>query len=652
MSRSRLVGLVLVLLTLLAYLPVRQHGFVNYDDPDYLTENPVVQNGLTAAGVKWAFTTFHASNWHPVTWLSHMLDCELFGLNPGPQHLVNVLFHAANAALLFWLLLRLTGAWGPAAVVAALFAWHPLHVESVAWAAERKDVLSTFFGLLALLAYARYAGESPAKNQRAKTFYALSLGAFALGLLAKPMLVTLPLVLLLLDYWPLRRLAPDNWRWRVAEKLPFLALTAASCVMTYLAQRTEAVVALERFPLGLRLENAVVAYAEYLLQMVWPARLAVIYPLPHEIATGTLILAAVMVAGISGFAWAWRRSQPCLLVGWLWYLGMLVPVIGLVQVGGQAMADRYTYLPLVGIFVAVVYGAQAAVLRWKLKPVLPWAVTAGVLAGCLTLTARQLSYWRDGVTLFTHTVAMTGDNAIARINLGVALEQAGQPQAALAQYKIAEQLDPSRVQVHNNLGNLYDAQGQTNEALAEFREALRLQPHAPLVLCNLATLLVKLGQFGAAMTNYAVAAQLAPADARPEYLMGKAELHQGRPVAAVGHFRAALARDRNDAHALVYLARVLAASSEAAVRNGVEAVSLAERANALTGGGQPQVLDVLAMAYAEAGRFPAAIEVIEQAIPIATAAGDSDLVAAMRSREAKYQAGQPWREPPEQSVGR
>lgn len=652
MSRSRLVGLVLVLVTLLAYLPVRQHGFVNYDDPDYLTENPVVQNGLTAAGVKWACTTFHASNWHPLTWLSHMLDCELFGLNPGPQHLVNVLFHAANAALLFWLLLRLTGALGPAAVVAALFAWHPLHVESVAWAAERKDVLSTFFGLLALLAYAGYAGESPAKNPRAKMFYALALGAFALGLLAKPMLVTLPLVMLLLDYWPLRRLAPDNWRWRVAEKLPFLALTAASCVMTYLAQRTEAVVALERFPLGLRLENAVVAYAEYLLQMVWPARLAVIYPLPHHIAAGTLILVAVVLTGISGFAWAWRRSQPCLLVGWLWYLGMLVPVIGLVQVGGQAMADRYTYLPLVGIFVAVVYGAQAAVLRWKLKPVLPWAVTAGVLAGCLTLTARQLSYWQDGVTLFTHTVAVTGDNPIARINLGVALEQAGQPQEALAQYKIAEQLDPGRVQVHNNLGNLYDAQGQTNEALAEYREALRLQPHAPLVLCNLATLLVKLGQFDAAMTNYAVAAQLAPLDARPEYLMGKAELRRGRVLAAVGHFRAALARDRNDPHALVFLARVLAASPEAAVRNGAEAVPLAERANALTGGGQPQVLDVLAMACAEAGRFPAAVETIGQAIQIATAAGDSDLVAALRSREAKYQAGQPWRETAEQSVER
>ena len=444
MSRPRIVCALLALVTLLVYLPVRHHAFVDYDDLDYVTENPMVQAGLTWSGFQWAFTTLDASNWHPLTWLSHTVDCQLFGLNAGGHHLVSVLFHATNAVLLLLLLWRLTGAFWQSAFIAALFAWHPLHVESVAWVAERKDVLSTFFGLLTLMAYVRYA------QRRAKVDYLLALFFFACGLMSKPMLVTLPFVFLLLDYWPLRRVTGNGWQVTgdkkpvgklstrnssasafgcgatapkrseggqlstILEKWPFFALAAASCVVTFVAQqRGEAVAPLEKYPLSSRIENAAVAYVKYLFNSVYPVNLAVIYPLPKEIPWVQVVGAMMVLAVISWVIWRARRQRPYLLTGWLWYLGMLVPVVGLVQVGLQSMADRYTYLPLIGVFIGVVFGLGDLAKKLRLKSTVLILVAVFVLAGCLFATARQLRFWRDGETLFERALAVTKDNPIA-----------------------------------------------------------------------------------------------------------------------------------------------------------------------------------------------------------------------------------------------
>jgi tetratricopeptide (TPR) repeat protein len=666
MARPRTICLLLALMTVLVYSPVRHAAFLVFDDPDYIGDSHV-QAGLTWPGVKWAFTTWHASNWHPLTWLSHMLDASLFGPNPGAQHLVNVLFHTANALLLFLLLFRATRKIWPAALVAALFAWHPLHVESVAWVSERKDVLSTFFGLLTLMAYLRFSEfdrQSPSSKfqvPNSKSWYVWTLVLFALSLMAKPMLVTLPFAMLLLDVWPLERWQPfgaatDSQKNRVTEhatrntprllleKTPFLLLTLASCAVTFLAQRSEAVMSLEQRPLSLRLANALVAYVEYLVKMVWPVNLAVIYPLPNEIPVWQIAGAAVLLMAISGLVWVTRRNKPYLLIGWLWYLGTLVPVIGLVQVGGQALADRYTYVPSIGIFIMVAYGAADLVKRFRVPKTAIAGVAAVALAANLFATERQLGYWQNSEILFTHTLALTKDNAVAHLNLGVALEQDNLQPEALAEYRKAVEIDPHRVQAHNNLANLLAAMGSRDEALKEYQEALRLNPNAALAHVNLGTLLADMGRFDDATREYSEAARLAPEDPRPDYLMGKASLRRGQSAEAVKHFRDALRLAPNDFQTLTWLARVLASDENAAVRNGPEAVSLAQHANELTGGEQPFVLDTLAMAYAEAGRFKDAQEAVQKALELASAAGAQKNVPEMQERLRLYEAGQAFQE--------
>lgn len=655
MPRPRIIGLLLALITLVIYLPAGRHDFVVFDDPDYVTENLIVQQGITAKGIGWAFTTFHASNWHPVTWLSHMLDCSLFGLNPGAHHIVNALFHAASAALLFALLLQLTGRLWPAAVVAALFAWHPLRVESVAWIAERKDVLSLFFGLLCLLAYTKHAkvgaNQRPSSDLRPPTsgFYWLALLFFALGLMAKPMLVTLPCLMLLLDWWPLRRVTSDEWQvtrntWRglVLEKAPFFLLVFVSCVLTVLAQRTEAVVALEQVPLDLRLKNALLSVAGYLSKTLWPTKLAVIYPLPQTIVVMKALAAGGIIATLTVLAWHWRRTKPHLLIGWLWFLGTLVPVIGIVQVGGQAMADRYTYLPQIGLFLAVaVEVANWGASRKRLK----FAGVAAAVAcvACVVVTTRQLGYWRDSETLFTHTLKVTRDNPIAHINLGVALEQQGRIAAAREQYQAAARLDPNRVQVQVNLANVLDLLGDSAAALEHYRMALQLKPNTPLVHLNLGSALVKLGRFEEAQVHFETAQRFAPSDPRPLYLMGKSLLRQGQSQEAVGRFQGALQLDPNHLQSLVWLARTRAADFDSGARNGPEAVQLAERAGALTGGNDPFVLDTLGAAFAEAGRFNDAQQTIQRALQLLATAGDTN-DAPLKARLRLYQSGQPYRE--------
>jgi tetratricopeptide (TPR) repeat protein len=640
MARPRFVCLILALVTLLLYLPVWQYGFLVYDDDLYVTENWRVQAGLSWAGVKWAFSGLHASNWHPLTWVSHMLDCELFGMNPGPHHGINVLLHCANAVLLFLLLWQLTQALWPAAFVAALFAWHPLHIESVAWIAERKDVLCALFGLLSLRAYARYA------QSKAQAHYALALLWFALGLMAKPMLVTLPFVFLLLDVWPLARLNLRNiripeWRRLALEKWPFFLLTAASCVVTFVAQREEAMMDLEHRPFGARVANAVVAYSSYLMKTVWPADLAIIYPLPEQLAWWKVALSGAVLLTLSVLAWRGRTARPSLLIGWLWFLGMLVPVIGLVQVGRQAMADRYTYLPLIGVFIAIAYGARD--LRSPFPAWRPVLATV-VLAGCVVGTYVQLMRWRDNQTLFAHTVAVTAENPVARVNLGVALEEAGRTNDALVQYREALRIDPNRPAVHNNIANVLSGLGKPEEALAHYGEALRLKPNAPLAHLNLGTTLVELGRHDEGMRHYAKAARLAPDDPRAPYLLGKGLLKRGQTAEAIAQLREALRRHPSDVRALVLLAKVLASDANADVRDGREAVAAAERATDLTGGEQPHVLDVLAMAYAEAGRFEEAQRAAQRAVELLAQGGWQAEATAIRQRLELYRSRQPYRE--------
>ena len=673
-ARPRLIGLLLALGTLLAYLPVGHYGFVVYDDSDYVTENPVVQNGLTRAGVAWAFTTGCAGNWHPLTWLSHMLDCELFGLNAGAQHLVNVMFHAANVILLFALLLRLTNRLWPGAFVAALFAWHPLHVESVAWISERKDVLSTFFGLLTLLAYAVAvtSGRWPVTGKEPvpapglsqvtcykSLFYWLALFFFALGLMCKPMLVTLPFVMLLLDFWPFERVTGDQpspgygkaGKWRVAnvlrlvlEKGPFLVLTVGSCIVTFLVQRHgEAVVSLAKVSLRHRLENMPVAVGRYLLKMIWPADLAVIYPMPGKISALAITAAIAALVLISAAAWLGRRRSPYLLVGWLWFLGTLVPVIGLVQVGGAALADRYTYIPSIGLFLAVAFGGRELAVRFRFPPIATVAVAVLILGGCLVAMEHQLYFWRDSETLFRHALTVTDANDIAHTNLGVALEQQGKLEEALDEYRAAEKLASGRYQTHNNLGNLLDKMGRPEMALIEYRQAVRLSPGLPQLHDGLGSVLAELGRFSEAMSEFNRAAQLDPTYPWPHFEMGKALLKQGRDAEAINQLRAALRLGPDNFQILAYAAHVLAATENPQIRDGKTAQALATRANVLTGGSQPFVLDALGMARAECGDFTNALVAAQKALDLANAAKVKE-VEGIRQRLQLYQNGQPWRE--------
>ena len=694
MSRPRLIALLLALAALAVYLPVVGHGFIIYDDGDYVTGNDMVQGGLSRAGIKWAFTTFHSANWHPLTWLSHMLDCELFGLNAAGSHFINALFHAANTVLLFALWLQLTsrlkdsktGApanesetlW-PAAFMAALFALHPLHVESVAWVAERKDVLSAFFGLLALLCYASHANS----GRRLSFSYWLALFFFACALMSKPMLVTLPFVMLLLDYWPLQRLSRATLKQVLVEKIPFFLLTAASCVVTYLAQSRGAVKSLADVPLVYRLENAPVALVTYLLKMIWPARLAVIYPMPHSIPPVTFIACSVILIFITVAALVGRKKYPFLPVGWFWFVGMMVPVLGLVKVGDAAMADRYTYLPSIGIFMLVAFGAEQ--FRRSLpKFALPIAAVF-ILGALIVVTERQLSFWRDDETLFKHAMEVTTDNMDAVINYGVALENEGKPHKALAQYQRAETMGRSYM-AHVNSGNLLLYMGDTNGALAEYRQAVQVAPTLSTLHDRLGSVLAEAGHFAeatnefyeamrqngtssfgsrwdwsphlhlgmalaahndfAGATNeFSEAMQMAPNNPQPLVEWAKAFLQQGRDAEAIEELHRALQLAPDDFQTLTFTARALAANEDAESRNGTNAVAFAEKADTLTGSVQPLVKDVLGMAYAEAGRFDDAQKAANDAIQLATAAEvKSETIAAMQDRLELYQRHQPWRE--------
>ena len=473
--------------TLILYLQVAGHEFLHYDDDQYVTGNGWVRGGLSASGVRWAFTTLQVANWHPLTWLSHMLDVQLFGLDPGAHHLVNAVLHAANASILFLVLAALTGAPRRSAFVAALFAVHPLHAESVAWIAERKDLLSTFFGFLMLGAYVRYA-----RKPRFLRFLPV-LACFVMSLLSKPMWVTAPFLLLLLDCWPLRRVEgspigtgaarddlPRLPLWRlIEEKVPLFVLSLLSSAITVVAQsRGGALVPAEMIGFGARLGNAVVSYARYLGKTFWPDPLALLYPYPPGgPPIGQIVGAAGLLVSITAIVMIRVRRSPWLALGWFWFLGTLVPVIGLVQVGVQAMADRYTYLPIIGVFIAVSWEGSrlARELPVRARRILG-AVPIAVVAALSVLTWRQAGYWSDQEVLFRHTIAVTEDNGRANLNLSQALGAKGGNDEALVYAAEAVRLEPAYPPAHNNYGFMLYKAGRVDEAIAQFQRAIRIQP--------------------------------------------------------------------------------------------------------------------------------------------------------------------------------
>jgi Flp pilus assembly protein TadD len=559
------ICLLLVGVTLAVYWPVMRCDFVNCDDPDYFTANRHVQTGLKPANIVWAFTTRHASNWHPLTWLSLMLDAELFGKGPFSPHLTNLLLHAANTVLLFLLFRRLTAATWRSAVVAALFALHPLHVESVAWVAERKDVLSTFFGLLSLCAYACYAQGTGNREQGGKTSNSDKLRAgiqhptsnaqwcywsavffFALGLMSKPMLVTLPLVMLLLDWWPLGRMSRGEGRGSrvrslVWEKIPFFVLSAVSCVVTFIAQQKGgAVTALTRVSLLQRLDNAFVSYARYLGKTFWPVNLAVLYPLPAHWNAGWVVFSVLLVISLSVAAVWLGRKLPFVPVGWFWFVVTLVPVIGLVQVGIQSIADRYTYLPLIGVFLVLVWGFDEARVKWRLPESLVLFLAGVSLLTGAWATRSQLSYWRNSETLFRHTLAVTENNYLAYNNLGTCLSEKGQLAEAVDCFQKSLRIKPDNADALCNMGNAMTRSGQWNEAVDYYHRALQIVPDQPDVLSNLGMVQVNRKQYAEAVAYFEKALQVNPDSASAHNNLATVLFIEGRFDEAARHFREAL----------------------------------------------------------------------------------------------------------------
>jgi Flp pilus assembly protein TadD len=542
LSNPVFLGLILAATTLIVFWPATRCDFLNFDDPDYFTANPHVLSGLTADNFTWAFTTGHASNWHPLTWLSLMLDVELFGKTPFGPHLVNLLFHAVNTALLFLLLRKLTAATWRSAFVAALFALHPLHVESVAWISERKDVLSTFFALLSLWAYAGHAQKFKSPGAKLQPAFAslnfwLSLFFFALALMSKPMLVTMPFVLLLLDWWPLQRTFNLGL---FLEKIPFFALSIISCVVTFIVQQKGgAVETFERFSLTGRVENAFVSYARYLGKTFWPEPLAVPYPSGHW-ELSVVIYSVALLAGVSALAVLFARRFPFVFTGWFWFAGTLVPVIGLVQVGVQSMADRYAYVPLIGLFIVIAWGAHAVALDYRVPK--PWIIflAATILILCASRTREQLGYWRNSETLFSHTLAVTKNNYVAYNNLGTCLSIEGNVPAAVVCFQKALQIKPDNADTLYNLGNALMKLGDTGGAIADYHRALQFDSTRADLLNNLGLALMSQKQIAEATTNFESALELDPDSAEAHNNLATVLFIQRRFAEAAQHYRAAL----------------------------------------------------------------------------------------------------------------
>jgi tetratricopeptide (TPR) repeat protein len=597
---------ILALITAATFFQVYNYDFVNYDDFAYVYENPNIQEGITLKAIKWAFTTGHTSNWHPLTWLSHMLDWQLFGPEVGGHHLVSLILHIANTLLLFIVLKEMTQCFWQSAFVAALFALHPLHVESVAWVSERKDVLSTFFWMLTMWAYLRYI-----KRPRAVR-YLLMLLAFALGLMSKPMLVTLPFVLLLLDYWPLARISYERGAiyHLIWEKIPFFVLSAISSFVTFLVQRGGGAVAkIAGLSLKIRIFNALISYVEYIIKMFWPVNLAVFYPHPdRNVSVLYAVMSAVFLLAVTIFVLRFTKNHRYLFTGWFWYLGTLVPVVGLIQVGQQAMADRYTYITLTGLFIIIAWGVPELLAKWRYKKITLILSAPAVIAALSVCTYFQVHYWKNSLALFQHALDVTKGNYIAHERIAAYLYGQGRVDETIYHYKKAIEINPLDSGAYLNFGAVLIAEGRFEEAGECFIKVLRLNPNSE----------------------------------KAHYYFGQVLSQKGKVGEAIKHFEEALRLKPDWADPMNDLAWYLAASRETAIRNPERATGLARRACELSDYKKPEFLDTLAAAYAAAGDFGKAVETVERALTLCQSPEQKSLREEIENRLALYKAGEPY----------
>jgi Flp pilus assembly protein TadD len=666
--RAAGVSLGLAVITIAVFARATRNGFINFDDPDYVINNPIVNRGLTIPGIIAAFTQFHAANWHPLTWISHMMDCQIYGLEPAGHHLTSVLIHTGTVIGLFLVLLQMTDALWRSAFVAAIFAIHPLRVESVAWVSERKDVLCGLLFMLTVAAYVRYTRRPPSLGG-----YALVMFCFALGLMCKPMIVTLPLVLLLLDYWPLQRKL-SAWN-LFREKLPLLALALFSCALTILAQK-HAIRPVEAFPLHARLVTALLSYKTYLCQMFFPAGLAAFYPFPQAVSAFVKFYTGALLAALSFVAWEMRFKRPWLLMGWLWYLLMLLPVVGIVQVGGQAHADRYTYLPQIGIAIALTWLFTDWFEQWRLNKMVIGGIAAAIIGLLMSCSWKQVAYWRDNETLWRHALTCTTGNEVAYVNLGHELYTQGRLDEVIALYKKVIQEDPENAEFHNNLANALRQEGKLDEAVGEYAKAVSLNPFSSDSQFNLGKALVMEGNRDEAIPHFQKAVQLKP-DFLPAHIsLGTALVQNGKADQAAVQFQKALEINPNDAgahlnlglcfmqlgrmeeaksqyeqalkinpsdlHIQNNLAWLLATCPETSLRDGSRAVTLALSADGMTGGNNPIILHTLAAALAQTGDFTNAVNTALQAAEFAEAQSNQALADQLRSESKLYRAGKPF----------
>jgi tetratricopeptide (TPR) repeat protein len=652
------------------------HGFVNYDDRVYVVQNQQIHRGLTFSGMAWAFSHEHAGNWHPLTTISHMLDYQLFNLRASGHHFTNVLLHTAAALLLFLVLRRLTGTFWRSAFVAALFAIHPLRAESVAWIAERKDVLSALFFMLTLWTYALYA------RKRSVGRYIMTAVFLAAGLLSKPMLVSVPFVLLLLDYWPLGRIggagdskerrspgrranlnggretaAPWNekqsWSKLIVEKIPFFILCIPSMVATFVIQERSAG-AVVQLPFAWRLQNALVTCVTYLWQMIWPVNLAVFYPHPeNHLAIWQVAGAALLLLAITFFVFAQRKTRPYLLVGWLWYLVMLIPVIGIVQVGLQGHADRYTYLPHIGLYMAITWWVVELFEKWPARRQILGAAAALIVLCLSACTWKQVSWWKDSETLWRHALVVTRDNDVAHTNLGMFLAEGGRVEEGIAHLQEALVIRSGAAHPHYNLslaliqsdlGYALARKGSLDEAIEHLHTAVELRPDYPDAHYNLAAALSQEGKTREAIEEYRKTLALRPTDAEAHTSLGNALAQEGHVSEAMEHYEMALQLAPDAVLARNNLAWILSASPDATIRNGARAVDLARQAVDLSGGNNPLFIRTLAAAYAEVGRFPDSVDTIERALRVAEAQGDRNEVSQLQQDAALFRSKIPLRD--------
>jgi tetratricopeptide (TPR) repeat protein len=651
---------VIVVLIWIVFGQTLGHDFVNYDDKTYVYGNSLVEDGLSWHGLARAFVDTQTNNWHPFTIISHMIDCQVYGLKPGGHHFTNVLLHTIAVVLLLLFLRDVTGHFWRSAFVTALFAIHPLRVESVAWIAERKDVLSAVFFFLTLGAYARYARSRSRSLGRYLTMSIL----FACGLMSKPMLVTTPAVLLLLDYWPLargqrsevrgQRFKVEIWLKLVVEKLPLFALSAASSIVAF-ALQVQSPSSVGQLPFFWRLQNALVTYVTYIWQMFWPANLAVFYPHPdNHLALWQVALAAAFLVATTWVVFSLRRSRPYLLVGWLWYLIMLLPVIGIVEVGLQGHADRYTYLPQVGLYIALTWFVAdiSASLRHR-KEILATAGSAVVIT--LNLCAwKQTTYWRNSETLWTHTLAVTTDNDVALTNFGTFLMERGQLDEALSYFQRAlavrsssehHHYNFSLALIHDSVGNVLARQGRLDEAIVHLRQAIELRPDYPDAHYNLGTALFQKGDLDGAIAQWRTTLSIHPYDAGAHTSLGNALVQKGFLAEAADHYEKALQSEPDSILPLNNLAWVMSTGPDDSLRNNEIAVELAIKANQLSKESNPVFIRTLAAAYAQAGQFEKAIEIARRASEQAKTQGSNDLALEIQEDVDLYQRRTPLRDP-------